>query len=180
MAKQGSNGTTAAPEPRKGMPDVHLDEAEFRKRFLQQFADPRFEEHRDALDRIAGSAFKNYDEGRKSPNSRKAGAGYADPDYELADDWRAAKEAIDQAQAEHNDPGQPPCILIVNGSSRSEHTCPGEMSKSWRLTEIAREICEADGMKVRILNLSRLAAEYGAHIHPVSYTHLTLPTICSV
>jgi hypothetical protein len=75
----------------------------------------------------------------------------------LADDWRAAKEAIDQAQAEHDDPGQPPCILIVNGSSRSEHTCPGEMSKSWRLTEIAREICEADGMKVRILNLSRLA-----------------------
>ena len=178
MAKQGSNGTTAAPEPRKGMPDVHLDEAEFRKRFLQQFADPRFEEHRDALDRIAGSAFKNYDEGRKSPNSRKAGAGYADPDYELADDWRAAKEAIDQAQAEHDDPGQPPCILIVNGSSRSEHTCPGEMSKSWRLTEIAREICEADGMKVCILNLSRLAAEYGAHIHPCKACFSTAAALC--
>ena len=52
MAKHGGNEQAEAPEPRKGMPDVHLDEPEFRKRFLQQFADPRFEEHGEALDAI--------------------------------------------------------------------------------------------------------------------------------
>ena len=67
MAKQGGNESTAVPEPRKGMPSVQLDETGFRQRFLQQFADPRFDEHRTALDAIAKVAFKNYDEGRKSP-----------------------------------------------------------------------------------------------------------------
>ncbi|HEY9552154.1 hypothetical protein [Allosphingosinicella sp.] len=32
-----------APEPRKGMPDVALDEGEFRRRFLSQFPDPAFD-----------------------------------------------------------------------------------------------------------------------------------------
>ena len=178
MPKSLKTSQVPTPEPRKGMPDVQLDEAEFRKRFLQQFADPRFKDHQSELDKIAGVAFRNYDEGRKSPSSSPAGSGYADPSYELADDWRAARKAIDQARAEHDHPDQPPCILIVNGSSRSEHTCPGEMSKSWRLTEIAREVCEADGMKVRILNLSRLAAEYGAKIHPCKACFSTAAALC--
>src|SRR3546814_6534531 len=75
-------------------------------------------------------------------------------------------------------PAQPPCVLIINGSSRSEHTCPGEMSKSWRLTEIAAEICGVDGVKVEELNLSRLAAEYGRHIHPCKACFSTAPALC--
>ena len=39
MAKCGAKHEQA-PEPRTGMPDVHLDEAAFRERFLTQFADP--------------------------------------------------------------------------------------------------------------------------------------------
>ena len=34
---------TKAPEPRKGMPSVELDEDEFRKRFLSSFSDPAFD-----------------------------------------------------------------------------------------------------------------------------------------
>ena len=80
-----SEETSTAPEPRKGMPDVHLDEAAFRERFLQQFADPRFAERaRRRSTAIAGIAFRNYDDGRKAPNSRPAGPGYADPDYDLS------------------------------------------------------------------------------------------------
>ena len=30
----------------------------------------------------------------------------------------------------------------MNGSSRTEHTCPGELSKTWRLVEIAMEAIE--------------------------------------
>jgi multimeric flavodoxin WrbA len=85
---------------------------------------------------------------------------------------------VAKAQAEYEDTAQPPCILIINGSSRSEHTCPGEMSKSWRLTEIAAEICGRDGVKVEILNLSRLAAEYGAKIHPCKACFSTAAALC--
>ena len=130
-----------APAPRKGMPYVELDEAAFKRRFKAQFADPAFAAIQAELERIADAAWDGYANSRKSPRTRKAGPGYADPDYDLAADWIAARAAIDRAQAEYEDPAQPPCILIINGSSRSEHTCPGEMSKSWRLTEIAAEIC---------------------------------------
>jgi len=118
MAKCGAKDELA-PEPRTGMPDVHLDEAEFRERFLHQFADPRFAETRESLDRIAAIAFRYYEDGRKSPSTHPAGAAYADPAYELSDEWRAAKAAVDVAQREFEDEHEPPCILIVNGSSRS-------------------------------------------------------------
>jgi multimeric flavodoxin WrbA len=160
------------------MPSVQLDEAEFKRRFKSQFADPAFEPLAAELDRIAAVAWDGYADSRKSPRTGKAGPGFADPDYDLAIDWIEAKAAIDRAHAEFEDSAQPPCILIVNGSSRSEHTCPGEMSKSWRLTEMAAEICGVDGVKVEILNLSRLAAEYGRHIHPCKACFSTAAALC--
>src|SRR5262249_17284692 len=39
----------------------------------------------------------------------------------------------------HSDRSKP-AILLINCSSRSEHTFPGEMSKSYRLAQIAREV----------------------------------------
>src|SRR5262245_45761648 len=120
---------TDAPEPRKGMPSPQLDEAEFRKRFLSSYADPAFDAAQAELDKVAGIAWDGYTNSRKSPRTEKAGPGYADPDYDLASDWIGAKLAIDASQAEHDNPSEPPCILIVNCASRSEHTCPGEMSK---------------------------------------------------
>jgi multimeric flavodoxin WrbA len=167
-----------APAPRKGMPEVRLDEAEFRRRFRSQFPDPAFDPLQAELDRITDAAWDAYHNGRKSPRTRKAGSGFDDPDYDLAIDWVEAKGAIDQAQREYEDPAEPPCILIVNGSSRSEHTCPGEMSKSWRLLEIAAETCGVDGVEVRVLNLSRLAAEYGRHIHPCKACFSTAAALC--
>jgi multimeric flavodoxin WrbA len=169
---------TLAPEPRKGMPPVKLDESEFKRRFKSQYPDPAFDSIANELDRVAAVAWDAYRHSRKSPRTSPAGPGFADPDYQLSDDWRAAKDAIDQAQREHDDPAQPPCILIVNGSSRSEHTCPGEMSKSWRLLEIAREICGIDGTLVRVLDLSRLASEYGRRIHPCKACFSTAPALC--
>src|ERR671912_1867953 len=169
---------TEAPEPRKGMPSPQLDEAEFRKRFLSQYIDPAFDPLKAELDRVATAAWEGYSNHRKGPRTRKAGQGFADPDYDLAEDWIAAHEAVGQAQREHDDPNEPPCILIVNGSSRSEHTCPGEMSKSWRLLEIAREICGVERTLVRVLDLSRLASEYGRNIHPCKACFSTAAALC--
>ena len=167
-----------APNPRKGMPPVELPEDEFKLRFLAQYKDPAFRRLDNSLAEIAQVAWEAYSDGRKAPITRKAGPGFADPDYDLSVDWIEAKAAIDRARAEYGDPTQPPCILIVNGSSRSEHTCPGEMSKSWRLTEIASEICGVDGVRVEILNLSRLASEYGCHIHPCKACFSTAAALC--
>jgi multimeric flavodoxin WrbA len=169
---------TDAPEPRKGMPSPQIDEGEFRKRFLSQFADPAFEPLKAELDRITDVAWDGFSNHRKAPRTRKAGLGYADPDYDLSVDWIAAKEAIEQAQAEHDDKRQPPCILVINASPRSEHTCPGEMSKTWRLLEIAQEICGTDGTLVRILDLSRLTSEYGRNIHPCKACFSTAAPLC--
>src|ERR1700704_2123710 len=113
-----------------------LDRASFQDRFLSAFIDPYFDRLRRELKAIADVAWDAYSSSRKSPLTRKAGPGFADPDYELAVDWLAARDAIRQAEADHT--RGPVRILLVNGSSRTEHTCPGEMSKTWRLVEIAK------------------------------------------
>jgi len=166
------------PVPRKEMPSVELDEAEFRRRYLQQFADPMFDELKEELDRISAVAWDGYSNSRKSPVTRKAGPGYADPDYELSVDWIAAKAAIDEAQRQYERADRPTRLLFVNASSRSEHTCPGESSKSWRMVKMAAELAEADGAEVEILDLSRLASEYGRNIHPCKACFSTAAPLC--
>jgi multimeric flavodoxin WrbA len=168
-----------APEPRKGMPSPKLDEGEFKRRFRTQYQDPAFAPIKSELDKVADAAWQAYAASRKSPRTRKAGAGFADPDYDLAVDWIEAKEAIDAARARHDDPAGPARILLINGSSRSEHTCPGEMSKSYRLMKLARDIFEEAGdVAVETLDLSRLNSEYGRNIHPCKACFSTAPALC--
>ena len=85
---------TQTPEPRKGMPSPRLDEAEFKKRFRAQFSDQAFDCLSAELHKVADAAWNAYQHSRKSPRTRKAGAGFADPDYDLAVDWIAAQEAV--------------------------------------------------------------------------------------
>ena len=168
----------ATPPARKGMPSPRLDEAEFKRRFLSRFADPAFGPLADDLGRVAAVAWDAYANSRKSPTTRPAGPGYADPAYDLAVDWLAAKAAVDTAQAGHDDPDGSCRVLLINGSPRSEHTCPGEMSKSWRLVEIAREALECERIEVEVLDLSRLASEFGREIHPCKACFSTAPALC--
>jgi multimeric flavodoxin WrbA len=168
-----------APEPRKGMPSPRLPEAEFRRRFLSRYRDPVFDAARTELDRIAGLAWQAYSAQRKAPITRRAGPGYADPDYELAVDWLRTKADVEAAQAQHEDAAGPPRFLLINCSSRSEHTCPGEMSKSYRLVEIAREIFAGDAdAEIEVLELNRLASEFGREIHPCKACFSTSPALC--
>jgi multimeric flavodoxin WrbA len=161
------------------MPDPQLGQAEFRKRFLGQFRGPAFAPLRAEMDRVAGAAWEEYREGRKAPETAKAGPGFADPDYELSLDWVRARDAIGKAQRRHDDPNGPTRLLLINGAGRSEHTCPGEMSKSWRLVEIARQaLAGMQAVEVEILDLSRLASEYGRRIHPCKTCFSTAPALC--
>ncbi len=74
-------------QPRKGMPSPRLGEDEFKRRFLDQFQDPALGSLQAELCKMADPAWDGYSHSRKSPNTRRAGEGYADPDYQLARDW---------------------------------------------------------------------------------------------
>lgn len=168
----------APPEPRKGTPDPALDEAEFKRRFLSQYPDPAFGPLGAELDRVAGAAWEAYDSHRKAPVVRKAGPAYEDPGYDLSVDWIAAHDAIAAARARHDDPAAPPHMLLIVGSARNEHSCPGEMSKSWRLIQIAREVFDGAGVETEVLDLSRLTSEYGRRIHPCKGCFSTAAPLC--
>jgi multimeric flavodoxin WrbA len=164
---------------RKGMPDPHLDRAAFRVRFFAQFYDPRFDALRAELERACDIAWDAYQVKRKAPRTRKAGVEFADPDYDLSVEWLAAREAIRAAQVQHDSAAAPSRILIVNGCPRSEHTCPGEMSKTWRLVGTARDLLAAiPETECEVLDLSRLTSEYGRHIHPCKACFSTAPALC--
>ncbi len=152
-------------EPRKGMPSPRLAESEFKRRFVAQFQDPAFDSLAGELQRIAAAAWDGYSNSRKSPRTRMAGTGFSDPGYDLAIDWIAAHEAVQRAQQQYEDRTTRARFLLINCSSRNEHTCPGEMSKSFRLTGLAREVLEGGGdTVVDVLDLSRLTSEYGRKI----------------
>jgi multimeric flavodoxin WrbA len=164
--------------PRKGMPSPRLDESEFRRRFLAQFQDQAFEPLAAELGKVAAAAWDAYAHHRKSLRTRKAGNQFADPSYDLSIDWLAARAAILDAQRRH-DERSTPAILLINCSSRSEHTCPGEMSKSYRLVEIARQVFAASpDVEITLLDLSRLASEYGRRIHPCKACFSTAAALC--
>ena len=169
---------TKTPEPRKGMPSPELSESEFRDRYLRAFADPAFERLAVELDKIMTAAWDAYSNARKAPRTRKAGPGYSDPEYDLSTDWLAAKAEIEAAQARHDEQEGPCRILVINCSSRSEHTCPGEMSKSYRLADLSRAEMEGEGVSVKLLDLSRLASEFGREIHPCKACFSTAAALC--
>jgi multimeric flavodoxin WrbA len=168
-----------APEPRKGMPSPKLDEETFKRRYRQQFCDPAFGGLSAEIDRIAEVAWQAYSDSRKAPVTRKAGSEFHDPEYDLSVEWLATRAAIQEAQERFQDRERKPSILLINGSSRSEHTCPGEMSKSFRLIEEAKSAIEQNfGLPVRVLDLSRLASEYGRAIHPCKACFSTAAALC--
>jgi multimeric flavodoxin WrbA len=168
----------AEPDIRKGMPPVKLSREEFDRRYRGRFIDPVFKPLQRELDALIAAAWDAYSQSRKAPLTRKAGPGFADPDYEISVDWLAAREAVLAAQRRHDDAREASRILIVNGSSRSEHTCPGEMSKSWRLVKIAEPIFADMGLAVDILDLSRVTSEFGTQIHPCKSCVSTSMPLC--
>ena len=186
--KRSAKSRRSARKPRvvKGSPSVALTREQFRERFVARFYDPAFEAavadpdgaaHLDALIDVAWDAYHEY---RKSPRTRRAGKGFADPDFELATEWLAARDAVRDAERRHKRRGGRSRILVINGSARSDQTCPGEMSKTWRLVQIAARAIESQrGFEVDLLDLSRLTAEYGRVIYPCKACVSTAMPLCN-
>jgi multimeric flavodoxin WrbA len=168
----------ATPTVRKGQGDVKLTRAEFERRLRERFYDPEFEPLAGELQRIVDVAWKAYDEYHKSPRTRKAGPGFANPDHALPIEWLDARQRVGAAQQEHDSPTGPTRVLLVCGAARHDQTCPGEMSKTFRLATMARAEIEGGGCRCDLLDLSLLTAEYGRQILPCKACVSTAMPLC--
>jgi multimeric flavodoxin WrbA len=168
---------SGTPQVRKGQTDVKLDRAQFGARFRERFFDPAFDAAADEIAALEERAWRTYDEYHKSPRTRRAGPGFADPDHELPVEWLAARERILAAEQRQRI-AERPRVLVVCASPRTDQTCPGEMSKSFRLARLAADELEGSAADVDFLDLSRLTAEYGRVIHPCKSCVSTAMPLC--
>jgi multimeric flavodoxin WrbA len=163
---------------RKGQAPAPLARDAFHERFLQNFFDPAYRAEDAAISRLEAIAWDAYQQGRKAPLTHKAGPGFADPDYDLSDQWRATRDRLVAAQQAWSQAATPSRVLLVCGAARNDGTCPGEISKTWRLTQIAREVLQAAGVETEVLDLSRLTSDYARHIHPCKSCVATAMPLC--
>jgi NADPH-dependent FMN reductase len=151
---------------RKGQAPGQLERAEFGRRFRNSFVDPAFRAEEEAIGRLEAIAWTAYAEARKAPLKRKAGPGYADTEYELSVDWLAARDRIENARKIWADPTTKSRALVICGSPRNDGTCPGEISKTFRLARIVQDELSKAKIEVDFLDLSLLTSEYGRTIYP--------------
>jgi multimeric flavodoxin WrbA len=167
------------PKVRKGMPSVQLTKKEFSKRIRERFYDPTFAAIMPEIEKSIEVAWKNYTEYHKSPRTRRAGHAFSDPEFALPVEWLETRKAIAQAERHQKNLKSKSRILLINGATRSDQTCPGEMSKTFRLTKMAEEVIAASrGFEVDLLDLSRLASEYGRIIYPCKSCVSTAMPLC--
>lgn len=167
------------PRVRLGQGDVKLTREEFARRVREQFYDPAFDSVRAEIDRIIDVAWNGYDVYRKSPRTQKAGPEFADPDYQLPVEWLETRARIVAAERHQKEPSTPRRVLLVCGAARHDETCPGEMSKSFRLAQAARETIQAvPHVECDFLDMSMLTAQYGRRILPCKGCVSTAMPLC--
>ncbi|HSC19364.1 MAG TPA: flavodoxin family protein [Rhizomicrobium sp.] len=163
---------------RTGQAPDKMSRAEFSAHFQRSYYDPLFDREREAIARLEEIAWKAYCDGRKAPRTHKAGQGFADSDYDLSDEWRATHEAVQRAAIRQKDPNAPSRVLLICAASRNDGTCPGEMSKSFRLVKEAEKIFGEARVEVDLLDLSHLISDHGRKIHPCKACVSTAMPLC--
>ena len=163
---------------RKGQAPAALNRASFSQRFQANFSDPAFATEAPALARLEGIAWDALQDGRKSPVTRPAGRGFADASYPISTEWLETRKRVRTAQREWAQAATPSRVLLVCGSARNDGTCPGEVSKTWRLTTLAAKVLAAKGMQADVLDLSLVTSEYGRAIHPCKGCVSTAMPLC--
>ncbi len=170
-------------KPRKGQYGGMLSRDEFRIRFYGSFGHPEFETISDAVAQVESVAWDVYTNTKKTAHTIKAGNEFADPSYDLSLEWKHTRDRLIAAEARQKDADAPSRILLICGADRNDGTCPGEMSKTFRLMQIARELLDAaplggPQLEVDILDLSRLVSDYDWHIHPCKGCVSTAMPLC--
>ncbi|WP_394780286.1 flavodoxin family protein [Undibacterium sp.] len=165
-------------EPRKGQAPAKLERDEFHLEFRRSFIDPSFESVKAEIGRIEQVAWDNYINSHKAPITEKAGPEFADPDYDMSVEWRATRDRLIAAEATQKNPATPSRVLLICGSARNDGSCPGEISKTFRMTRLAVEVLEEAGMQADVLDLSELISAYDRHIYPCKGCVSTAMPLC--
>ena len=174
-----SRRSESSNEPRKGQPSVPLRREEFEKRLRERFYHPACGSREAEVAQVIEIAWQAYKDYRKSPVRRPAGPEFRNPAYELPVAWLEAREAIRAAESRQKSADGAHRILLINGAARHDQTCPGEMSKSFRLARIAQdELALQTGVECDFLDLSVLTAEYGRQILPCKACVSTAMPLC--
>ncbi len=163
---------------RKGQAPSKLGRDEFHLVFSRSFMDPAFESVASELGKVEQTAWENYAASHKAPLTVKAGPEFKHPDYELSIEWKDARDRLLAAEARQKNPATASRVLLINGSARNDGTCPGEISKTYRMTLLAEEVLKGQGFEVDILDLSLLTSDYDRHIHPCKACVSTAMPLC--
>ena len=162
------------------MPSVALTKAEFTRRARERFFDPAFDPLQGEIGRIIAAAWDGYRRRSQVAAHQAGGAALCRSGVRAL--GRLAEGARCRRRAPSGRRSRPPSksrILLVNGSSRSDQTCPGEMSKTFRLVEMARRLIERErGFEVEVLDLSLLTSQYGRQILPCKACVSTAMPLC--
>lgn len=125
-------------EPRKGQAPRPLEREEFHREFQRSFVDPAFNVVQSEIAQVEQVAWENYINGNKAPVTARAGSGFADPDYDLSVEWKATRDTLIAAETRQKDPTTRSRVLIICGAARNDGSCPGEISKTFRMTKLGR------------------------------------------
>ncbi len=165
---------------RTGQIDVTLSKTDFTSRFLTQFYDPAFKTVRNELNKITDIAWDGYIKYRREPILKKAGQKFLKPNFLISAEWIATSKKLNALERIQKKQQSKSKILIICASSRNDQTCPGEMSKTFRLAKSAeKQILMSKNFEVDFLDLSRLSAEYGKKIYPCKSCVSTAMPLCN-
>jgi multimeric flavodoxin WrbA len=165
-------------EPRTGQVSAPLTREQFSDRFMLQFYDPAYRPEIDAIARLEEIAWLAMQEGRKAPITRAAGRGFANPSYQMSVEWLETRQRLRAAQKRWQEKTTTSRVLLICGSARNDGSCPGEISKTWRLTQLAQKIVTSAGLEADVLDLSLVTSEYGRTIHPCKGCVSTAMPLC--
>ncbi len=167
---------------RKGQaPAFPMQREEFRARFMRVVLRPgvrgRSARRSSASRRSRGTPTRK---DRKAPRTHKAGPGFQDPGLRplgrMARDGRARRRPRRPAR---RIPRRRSRVLLVCGSPRNDGSCPGEMSKTYRLVQIAARGAEGGrASETDVLDLSRVTSDFRLHIHPCKGCVSTAQPLC--
>ena len=165
-------------EVRKGQAEEKISRDEFRRRFRGEFYDPEYRNHDDIIATLEAVAWNAYSAGRKAPITAKAGAEFADPQYDLSVEWRKVRDRVKAADAQRVDPSSQSRVLVICASARNDGTCPAEMSKTFRMTEAVCERLKEKAIEPDLLDLSRVTSDPMLNIHPCKGCLSTAMPLC--
>ena len=165
-------------EIRKGQAPPPIDRAEFGRRYRARYFDPAFRAEDEAIGRLEALAWEAFTEGRKAPSTRKAGADFADPEYDLSTEWLQTRDRLTEAQSRWSNTATKSRVLVVCGGARNDGTCPGEISKTFRLAGYASQTLAELGIEADLLDLSLISSDYDRQIHPCKGCVSTAMPLC--